>query len=100
MFWLFNQIAAIGLPGMLWYGAFLFASVFSYTTLMDKSRWSVPVEVLRTAFGLGLLWWHGGDWFGMGPVASYAVAGFLVASVAVALVFTRTEVGVEPVRLG
>lgn len=92
MFYLFNQISNIGMPWMLWYGAFLFASVFSYTTLMDKSRWAVLAEGIRALFGLALLWWRGWDWFGLGTAGSFGVAGFLVFSLAVSLYFFSTEI--------
>lgn len=94
MFWLFNQIAEIGLPGMLWYGAFLLVSVFSYTTLMDKSRWALATEVARAGFGFGLICWQGGDWFGLGgifPMAAYLVAVYLIFSVAIVGYFSTTE---------
>ncbi len=91
MFWLFNQIAEIGMPGMLWYGAFLFASIFSYTTLMDKSRWALLTEAVRAAFGLGLLWWQGWDWFGLGEMGSYGVAAFLGVSLGMAVYFELAQ---------
>ncbi len=95
MFYLFNQIALIGIPGMFWYGGFLFASVFSYTTLMDKSRWAVVSEALRAAFGLWLIWWQGGDWFGLGglwPMGVYALASYLLVSLGMAAFFSKREV--------
>ncbi len=84
MFWLFNQIANIGMPGILWYGAFLFVSIFSYTTLMDKSRWALLAEAVRAGFGFGLLWWQGGDWFGLSGLWTWIFVGFLVVSVGAA----------------
>jgi sterol desaturase/sphingolipid hydroxylase (fatty acid hydroxylase superfamily) len=96
MFFLFNQIAEIGLPGMFWYGAFLFVSVYSYTTLMDRSRWAMFTEAIRAAFGLGLIWWPGGDWFSMStllPGSQYALAVYFIISMGVVLYFTRTETG-------
>ena len=92
MFFLFNQIAVIGFPGMFWYGGFLFVSVCSYTTLMDKSRWALLTEALRAILGLWLVWWQGGDWFGLGQMGSYFVAGFLLVSLAMAVYFSRTEI--------
>jgi len=91
MFWLFNQISVMDIPGMLSYGAFLFVSVFSYTTLMDKSRWAVVTEVVRTAFGFGLVWWQGGDWFGLGAVGTYFLTGFLLTSLLGAAYFMKNE---------
>lgn len=92
MFWLFNQIAVLKVPAMLWYGAYLFVSIFSYTTLMDKSRWSVAAEAVRLGFGLALLWWQGGDWFGLGVVGSYAIISFIGASFLASVYFFKTEI--------
>ncbi|MBI1225323.1 MAG: sterol desaturase [Bacteroidetes bacterium] len=93
MFWLFNQIAKIGVPGIFIYGAFLFLSVFSYTTLMDKSRWAVFTEGLRAVFGIGLLWWQGWDWFGMGTIGSMAVLAFCLLSFLVTIYFQFDKIG-------
>lgn len=91
MFWLFNQIAKIGIPGIFLYGAFLFVSVFSYSTLMDKSRWAVLTEAVRVAFGLGLIWWQGWDWFGLGEIGTYSLTGFLLVSLFGAGYFMKNE---------
>ncbi len=92
MFWLFNQIAVIGMPGIFIYGAFLFVSVFSYSTLMDKSRWAVGTEVVRAAFGLGLIWWQDWDWFGLGQSGSYVVVAFLLVSLVAVTFFSKREI--------
>lgn len=95
MFYLFNQIANIGMPGMLWYGAFLIVSIYSYTTLMDKSRWALLTEALRATFGLVLIWWQGGDWFGLvghWPMGVYAIAAFLGISLGMVVYFLRKKV--------
>lgn len=92
MFFLFSQIARIGLPGILWYGAFIFVSVYSFTTLLDKSRWALLAEALRAAFGFGLIAWQGGDWFGLNgllPGSVYALAVWLLLCLAIAGYFTR-----------
>lgn len=91
MFWLFNQIAVIGSPGMFWYGAFLFVSIFSYTTLMDKSRWAILTEGLRASLGLGIIWWQGWDWFGLGGNWTNAIAAFYVLSFLISVYFCVSE---------
>ncbi len=94
MFYLFNRIADIGLPGMMWYGAFLFISVFSYTTLMDKSRWAALTEALRVAFGFALIAAQGGDWFGLNsilPAAFYLLIAYFLISIGVVIYFSKTE---------
>ncbi|MCF8244629.1 MAG: sterol desaturase family protein [Saprospiraceae bacterium] len=95
MFYLFNQIAAIGFPGIFWYGGFLFVSIFSYTTLMDKSRWAVLAEVVRVIFGLLMIWWQGGDWFGLGKMGTDFIVGCLLFSLAASVYFSKTEIPVK-----
>ncbi len=94
MFYLFNHIAEVTFGEMLIYGGFLFASIFSYTTLLDKTKWALLTEALRCAFGLGLIAWQGGDWFGMQtllPGAVYGLAAYFVLSLVVVAYFTKTE---------
>lgn len=98
MFHLFNQLAEIGLVSSLLYGAFLFASVYSYTTLMDKSRWAIVFEIARAAFGFGLAWWQGGDWFGLGQAGTLAVVSFLIVSVGAVVFFTIKEISFQPIQ--
>ncbi len=90
MFHLFGQLANIGLMGSLVYGGFIFVSVYSYTTLMDKSRWAVLLEVGRLTFCLALVWWRGGDWFGIGQTGTAALVSFLFFSLVIAVFFTNT----------
>jgi len=93
MFYLFNRFSEIGVPGVLLYGFFLFASVFSYTTLMDKSRLAIPSEVLRLLYGLTLLWWQGG-WFGLDamlPGGSYIIALYFLMSLGLTWHFYQRE---------
>jgi hypothetical protein len=93
MFFLFNHFADIGFPGVLWYGLFLFVSIYSYTTLLDRSKYALPAEVVRTALGLTLLWWLG-DWFGLDGLVtggSAGVAVFFIASLSGVGYFTKTE---------
>jgi hypothetical protein len=65
MLWLFNHITQIAAPELFIYGAFLFLSVHSYTTLLDQSKWSLWMEVTRFLFGITLLIVDGGDWYGL-----------------------------------
>ncbi len=96
MFYLFNRIAAIGFPDMLIYGLFIFVSVFSYTTLLDRSKWALPAESVRLLFGLGLIWSQGGDWYGLGslwPAALPFLVAYFVLSFAATAFFTKKECG-------
>ncbi|MCB0632838.1 MAG: sterol desaturase family protein [Saprospiraceae bacterium] len=93
MLYLFNRIGDLSFTAIMLYGAFLFVSVFSFTTLMDKSPWAFLTEILKAAMGLGLLWWQN-DWFGLSEFSSYlvyAVAVYLVISPMIVGYFTKTE---------
>lgn len=93
MLYLFNQIGDLSFAAILLYGIFLFASVFSFTTLMDKSPYAALTELLKSGFGLGLLWWQQ-DWFGMSnllPYLNYLIAAYFILSPAVVYYFVRTE---------
>ncbi|EOZ98048.1 Sterol desaturase-related protein [Indibacter alkaliphilus LW1] len=64
------------------YAVFMMVSIFAYTSLMDKSKISIPAEVLRLTMGFGLFYWTGG-WFGLDaliPGAGYTVLAFLLLS--------------------
>ena len=89
--YLFNNIADIGIPGMFFYGAFLFVAIYAYTSLMDKSKQAVVAEFAKTIFGLGLIWWQGNDWFGLASIAPslvYVFAAYLIVSLGVVCYFS------------
>ncbi len=102
MFYLFNRIADIQVPGIFLYGAFLFVSIFSYTTLLDKSKWALAAEAVRVAFGMGLIWWQGMDWFGLNewlPNWAYLLGVYFILSLGVVGYFVKTEcISAGPMR--
>ena len=55
MFHLFNNIKEIGMPYNIIYGLFIVVGIFSYTTLMDKSRFALSTEFVRMIFWLCLV---------------------------------------------
>lgn len=95
MLYLFNQIGELSFAAIMLYGFFLFSAVFSFTTLMDKSAYAFLTEIIKSTFGLLLLWWQQ-DWFGIGsnmPFLNYLIAAYLVLSPAIVLYFVKTECG-------
>ncbi|WP_339919958.1 sterol desaturase family protein [uncultured Flavobacterium sp.] len=89
----FGNIAMIGLPVIFIYGLFIFVTVYSYTELMDESRFSVYWETIRFLFGLGILYYFG-DWFGLNslfPWGNYIVFGYLLLSLAMSIYFVALE---------
>ncbi|WP_369753691.1 sterol desaturase family protein [Flavobacterium sp. WC2409] len=88
--YLFNNIAQIGLPNIFIYGFFIFITIFSYTELMDKNRFSIYWETFRLLFGLGILIYFG-DWFGLNsilPMGNYIIITYLLFSLGIAIYFT------------
>ena len=85
--YLFNRISDLPGTQMLVYGAFIFYSVFSYTSLMDGNRMSWGLEMVRAGGMLGWIWLSG-DWFRASElwsgipaaVAMYAVVSAVMVS--------------------
>jgi alkylglycerol monooxygenase len=81
---LFVRFSAIGFPNILLYGLFIFLSIFSLTSMLDKARYAVPAEWVRGLFGLGIMYFNDGAWFGVTiPMLNYCIAGYLVISLCV-----------------
>jgi sterol desaturase/sphingolipid hydroxylase (fatty acid hydroxylase superfamily) len=92
--YLFNRIAAIGSPGIFLYGLFVFASVYSLSSLMDKNPRAIWHELARLLLGLALIAWQG-DWFGLDAFVAggtWLMAGYLGLSLGVTGWFVLTEV--------
>ncbi|MCL6275222.1 sterol desaturase family protein [Muricauda sp. 2012CJ35-5] len=90
MLFMFYNYADIGTDGLLWFGAFVFAGVYGYTTLMDKEGYAIWIEVVRSLAGLILIYLTG-DWFGLNNLlffGSYLVATYFVVSILGAIYFT------------
>ncbi len=93
--WLFGNIAAIGTPGMFFYGAFIFLFVYAFTELMDGNRFAFVWGLLYAAAGAGVLLYTG-DWFGISslhPLLKYFILGYFILSVGGTLWFTVTKSG-------
>ena len=84
--YLFGQIAYINSLDssyIYWYGAFIFLSVYALTELMDRNRYAIISEILRSGIGLWFLW-EQGDWFGSGQwvgSVKYMLAAYFVSSI-------------------
>ena len=90
MFHLTNQIADLSLAQMLIYGAFLMVSIFSYTTLMDRSRWAAWAEVVRAVFATGIIALSS-DWFGLQTGLLTALILYFLLSLTAAFWFWKKE---------
>ena len=99
MLYLFNNIADVSLSEMLLYGLFLYVSIFSYTTLMDGSKYVVLTELLKLICGFSLMYWKGG-WFGIDDSLTFGsglMVTYLVLSMLITIYFEIAEI--RPYRL-
>lgn len=94
VFYFFGNIARIGSPGIFYYGAFVFLSVYAYSEFMDKNPFSLFWESLKNS--AGLLWiWHSGDWFGADGLlagAKLGITAWFVLAIFVTAYFVFTEI--------
>lgn len=65
LLFMFYNYSAIGFDGLLLFGAFIFAGIYGYTTLMDGKRYAAWIESGRALAGFALIGLTG-DWFGLG----------------------------------
>jgi sterol desaturase/sphingolipid hydroxylase (fatty acid hydroxylase superfamily) len=89
----FDNIAKIGMPGIFLYGGFVFLTVYSYTELMDKNKFSFVWEAIRFIYAATVVMYMG-SWFGIDtliPFGTYIVMGYLGISLLVNLYFVTTE---------
>lgn len=93
MYYLLVSIADLAFTDVLLCALFLMITIFSYTTLMDKHRLALPIEFIKTAMGLGLIYYLDG-WFGLDawlPGATMIVAAYLFLSLGATAYFLFFE---------
>ena len=94
VFYFFGNIALIGSPGIFYYGAFVFLSVYAYSEIMDRNPFTLFWEALKN--GLCLLFiWQTGDWFGVNslvPGAKSVIVVWFVLATLVTAVFVFAEI--------
>jgi hypothetical protein len=67
---------------MFWYGAFIFLTVYSFTELLDRSKFAIVWELIKNALALSIIYVQK-DWFGisaMFPGAQYFLIAYFVLS--------------------
>ncbi len=91
--YLFGNIAAIGTPGIFYYGAYIFLFVYAFTELMDGNRYAFIPGLINAAAGIGILFYTG-DWFGIStlhPLLKYVLLIYFLVSAAVTLWFSYSK---------
>lgn len=94
----FGSIAAIGSPGIFWYGLFIFLSVYSLTELMDGHPRSWIYEAWRVGFGFYFLVVQK-DWFKLDLYfsgSSTLIAVYFFITLAGVLYFNFAELRKKP----
>jgi alkylglycerol monooxygenase len=87
------QIMEASKAGIFLYGAFVFLTVYSYTELMDKNKYSFVWEGIRFAFAVTIVTMTG-SWFEIDtvvPFGTYIVLGYLTISLLVNIYFVTAE---------
>ncbi len=94
VYYMLLNVANYQFTEILLYFSFIALSIGAFTTLMDKNKIAIPMEVLKFMAGMYLLYIMDG-WFGLDdviPFASYVIGLYLVASIAAAIVILKLEV--------
>jgi len=93
LLFMFYNYSEIGFNGLLLFGTFVFMGIYGYTTLMDRSKNAVWIELCRGVLGLFLIYITG-DWFGINAQFSgggYYVAMYFVITIIGGIYFTYIE---------
>lgn len=85
LLFMFFNYGNIGFDGLLLFGAFIFVGIYGYTTLMDRTKYAVWIEIFRGVAGLALIF-IAKDWFGVNTFISWG-------STVVILYFLATILG-------
>ena len=86
---------------LLYYGAFVGFSIFSYTSLLDRHWIAVPVEFIKTIFGFFILNYFGG-WFLLNesyPISTFLIGIYFMVSLVITIYFTRNYFEKSSVKL-
>lgn len=93
LMFMFYGYSNIGFDGLLLFGAFVFVGIYGYSSLMDRSRIAVYIEVVRGLCGIGLIV-YSGDWFGLDsliPFGQFVMVGYFMVTIVLGIYFTYFE---------
>jgi hypothetical protein len=91
--YLFDNIAKIGLPNIFVYGFFILITIYSYSELMDKSKYAIFWEGFRFVIVIAIISYYG-DWFGLNqvfPFSNYIILSFLSFSFIATIYFVAID---------
>ena len=93
MMFLILQIVVIPKTALFVYASFIFITVFSYTSLMDKSRYASLLEIVRCSFAFGIIYFYNG-WFALDnfiPQGTTILSIYFILSALVSFAFQYFE---------
>lgn len=93
MLFLISQVAKIDKLTLFIYASFIFLSVYSYTSLMDKSRNAWLFELIRLAYAFGIIYFYSG-WFEIDnllPNGTLILSIYFVISITLSIAFDYFE---------
>lgn len=96
--YLFDNIAKIGLPNIFVYGFFILITIYSYSELMDKSKYAIFWEGFRFVIAIAIISYYG-DWFGLNEVLSisnYIILSYLSLSFITSVYFVTIDFKTTP----
>ena len=88
--YLFGNISQIGVPGILYYGLFIFLFIYSLTDLMDRSSTAFVWEGMKTILGFCFFYMRD-EWLGekiVSPLLFSFVGGYLIISLLISIHFS------------
>ncbi|MFK7932326.1 MAG: sterol desaturase family protein, partial [Saprospiraceae bacterium] len=83
----------IGFPQLFFYGGFIFLHIYAYSTLMDLDKNAIWFEMVKSVFGLAIIYQLGG-WFTASAATSLAtplMIVYLIGTVVIVAGFVMTE---------
>lgn len=90
---LFFRFGDIGFPGVLWYGLYIFVSIFCITSLMDKKSYAFIAEFIRLILVVVIIWLGKGGWFNTSSHISWItlqILGFHILAILISI-FAQNE---------
>lgn len=93
LLFMFYNYSNIGFDGLLLFGAFVFVGIYGYSSLMDRSRVALYIEVVRGIGGIGFILYTG-DWFGLNSlmyIGKFIMIGYFLATIFCGIYFTYKD---------
>ncbi|WP_289041052.1 sterol desaturase family protein [uncultured Zobellia sp.] len=93
LWFMFYNFSEIGVSGLLLFGFIVFTGIYGYTTLMDRKKYAVYIELFRGVFGLLFILFTK-DWFGLNGYlnfGSWLVVLYFVVTIISGFYFTYFE---------